>query len=81
MQHEGGDVQVGVPQLKFDGEATKKDDTEATKIQEEELFAEQNDKLALTSDIYAYAFYCFVKKPSPVLLGELIIKCFFTIAL
>lgn len=50
-------------------------------LKDEKMFAEQNDKLALTKDIYAYTFYNFVKNPNPVFLGELMIKCFFTIML
>lgn len=41
----------------------------------------RNDKLALTKDIYSYTFFCFVNNHNPVILGELMIKCFFTIML
>lgn len=44
-------------------------------------FEMRNDKLALTKDIYSYTFYSFVKNHNPILLGELMIKCFFTIML
>ena len=50
-------------------------------ITNEKMYEAQNDKLALTKDIYAYTFYCFVKNQNPVLIGELMIKCFFTIML
>ena len=50
-------------------------------MKDENLFVHQDDKLALTKDIYAYTFYCFIKNPNPVLIGELVIKCFFTIML
>jgi hypothetical protein len=50
-------------------------------IHDEKMYSAQNDKLALTKDIYAYTFYCFVKNQNPVLIGELMIKCFFTMML
>lgn len=78
-QKEGGapDLikKVDIPELHL---SVKK---QPTKLKDEKLFGQQDDKLALTKDIYAYTFYCFIKNPNPVLIGELVIKCFFTIML
>jgi hypothetical protein len=38
-----------------------------------------HDKLALESDIYSYAFFKFIHDHNPILLGELMLKCFMTI--
>lgn len=44
-------------------------------------FEIRNDTLDLAKDIYCYTFYNFVKNHNPIMLGELMVKCFFTIML
>jgi len=41
----------------------------------------RNDTLNLSKDIYSYTYFNFVKNHNPVMLGELMVKCFFTIGL
>ena len=41
----------------------------------------RNDQLGLAKDIYSYTYYNFVKNHNPILIGELMVKCFFTIML
>ena len=53
----------------------------AAKIKDDfgDFFDETYDKLSLQSDIYSFTFFKFVTDHNPILIGELMLKCFLTI--
>jgi len=71
----------GAGGLLLEGGASEKPVVEKKKKVKNVDFELRNDQLGLAKDIYSYTYYNFVKNHNPILIGELMVKCFFTIML